>query len=452
MYRHGLFILSLMAACAPCWSARNTIEYDPGSMSFPISVSQAEDAARAWAGDPTLQFTLQGVTADWFVDSSPREYSLRTASGTQSFSVDCSTGEITSWADEPLQEQYRQMRDSPNPPASLTAEQQTQIARGFLETKYPGFGQLVPRPLEPTRFMRQYESGAWDPGNSCQVFMNVYDGTIWGYMGFHTGLAISTDPLVDRLAAESAALSAAAALPDVQSAFLLTDGVLGIDRTDATGLQRLAWVVTVVVSPDTGYTLQTFEQESQEAVGPTGEVLDISVDGHTGEVYLIGPGGYAGSGPRPPRPTSSYSRARQISPSKGATSPVRGNLSVDGGVIETSFPPLVMDDVPWLYVRHVSALRGGTTVWHNGRITLSMGTMSVDLHPGSRNARINGRQVVLPMPVRVLWQRAYLPLQSLRAVGLEASWDAKSMTLLVGPARNGRAARPSRPSHSVNHS
>lgn len=434
-----LFVL-LLAGQATC-DASLTVPYDPETMSFAVSVQQAEDAIRTWTNAPELQLALVGVCsvhADW---SSPWRYEFTALDNVQTFQVDCATAEVVWWEHGSLLSAYLLRCESSDPGAKLSSEQLTQAASVFAASRYSGFTQLNLQPVTWSWWVRRLANGVWDPGCGCRVGVDEYTGEVYSYTGNRQApVTISTDPAIDQAAAEATALGAFSDLQEMKSIFLLANGGLWVDRDDI-GNQRLAWVIEVVLSDVEGYTLSQYLQETQNLDGfPQANVCYVKVDAHTGEVFYRETGGYLGNKPAsiqtgPPliRALGQPIRHRAIPYRKAA-------LSVCGKRVVTSLPPVIIAGEPHLYVRHLQML-GRKVTWRNGTIVID-GPEPIELRSRSLIAKQGQRTIGLPKQVRTLFGRAYVPISTVRLLfGDVVSWDALSGSVNV------RKMPPHRPGH-----
>ena len=442
----SLLLSSLTVLLAMCtvWgdSQYDRVPYDPETMSFPVTLAQAQGIARAWIGDPNLEFSesVEIYMPDY--DLAEHSYCLRTAdSPAQRFEVDCYSGEVKDWVDVGAQSSFYAVLDSENPPPKLPDNELLQICQTFCSQKYPAFVELNLESTGDFRFVRRLPNGVWDTGFIATAMTNDYTGTVWAYRAYRQGpLTISPDPAIDQATAEATALGYALEEPGINSAFVLGNEGVWVER-DPAGVQRLAWVVQVVESEEENYTLAQYLEDLENLPAPYGYACWITVDAHTGEA-IGNLGGYLGSG----RCRKTKSALKVLSPTPR---PIRGRairhtklrMDVNGTEVDTSTSPLLISGQPYVYVRHLG-LFGRSVQWKNGAVTIG-GPEPVQLRPGSRAAKVGERTVKLAQPVRVLFGRAYVPLSAIKlVVGDGVRWEPESKTLHLRPGlTTGRTTR-----------
>lgn len=438
--------LSLAYAGSSCASL--TIPYDPETMSFPVSVQQAESSIRAWSSDPSLQLVLIGIGSmnlDW---SWPWRYEFRSEDEAQRFDVDCDTGEVLWWGDRQLESAYNTQRALEDPGPKLSDEQLTQIARQFLSARYTGFTELGMQPVTSGWFARRLEGSVWDCGSSCSVGTNPWTGDVYLYVA-HRGSspAVSLTPVISQAVAEATALGAFCGAPQVKSVFLLTNDGLWVDRDDLDN-QRLAWIVQVVVCDVEEYTLAQYQQEIQEDYGlALGRIRNVKVDAHTGEVFCIEGGGSIGSGSTTGR-HGSLSLTYVSRPLLHRTVPYRKvALSIGGKSVQTNLPPVVVRGLAYVPLRTVAAAMRLRPIWNKGRITLN-GERRFEITPPSRSARIERRSTRLRAAPFILFQRSYICVDDIEPLfGIEATWDARAGVVNLVTQRSAATSTPKRQPH-----
>ncbi len=404
MFRR-ILIICILLACSPLFG--ETMEYDPQTMNFPVSLQQAQDIARSWIGMPDLVFGRVWID---ICDISKHRYVLNTSEGAeQQFFVDCHTGEVMAWWNVTEQRAQNALWDSPNPPAKLTMEQQISLARDFVELKYSGFQDLNLQSTENCRFVRRLPNGVWDMGFIASAGVNRYTGTVMGYFARRSDpLSISPDPLIDLAAAETVALEVAMDAPETSSAWVTGNSEISIERDDAR-FQRLIWAIEVVTSAEKNYTPEQYQADMPR---PYASPCWISVDAHTGEAFDLPDSFFSEDGAQPDK-AAPQSDAAKPSPTRGKKiSYPMCKLHLNGQEIDVSVPPVVISGEPYLYTRHLSLL-GHKVSWKDGRVVV-FGDEQVLLLPGSHTAKVGNWEARLEKPVIVLFDRAYIPLSAIR--------------------------------------
>jgi len=450
-----MWVLLILLLISWKCSAR-LIPYDPETMSYPVSVEQAMQAARDWAGEPVLELELLGVAVPVSEPAASHYYILDTPDGEQQFRVDCYSAEMRIWLDVQGEEQYLAKLDAQwDESTQMPVEDLNAAVADFLAQKYAGFESLNLvhfNPDHPTGFYMQcLPDGVWYPGNKAGCGVDLWSGQVYLYNGLHSAPpTISTVPLVTAGEAEQIALDyagtllmydddaedPATTLVNPQSAFVLENPGLMIGE-DAPGVQRLPWPLVVVIEVQPGYTADMYYQELNEPPGvATGEEMDISVDAHTGEVFYCEPGGCVGAGPRKlDAARAAKIKSRKPNPSALKTQPrfEKGTLELDGVPYgDLMYPPLDIQGTGYLYAKYLPLLYGGTIGWSSGKAEMMVAGNPVTIRPGSRALIVGGKAVSLHHAPMIVAGRIYVPAEAIKPIcGADASWDAEAKVLRI---------------------
>jgi len=305
-YRNILIVSLIMLIYFSRGANSMIIPYDPNTMNYPVSVQQAEQAARDWAQNPTLDLVLEGIYLNPPDPEFPHYYALKSADALQKFKIHCQTGEMCMWVDVAASHAYTTKLNEDWPESTqMSAADLHVITRQFLSIKYQNFVSLNMQQLDPldpqASYRQRFANGVWYWGNQGACFIDPWAGTVYRYAGTHSPPpTVSIDPTITQGEAEQAALSHCENMqiedPDnhtlvyPQSAFILDNIGLWIAE-DEQDEQRLAWRIKVTVSAYPGYTLEIYEQGVEETGDPDGPIYEVFVDAHTGEVFKVMEGG-----------------------------------------------------------------------------------------------------------------------------------------------------------------
>jgi hypothetical protein len=270
-------------------------------MNYPISAQQAEQAARDWAQNPVLNFSLEGIYLYQTDPNFPHSYFLKTTDDSQEFNVDCQTGEISYWKDVTAYNEYIDKLNENWPESSqMPLSELNALVRQFLLSKYQNFLSLNlqhANPAEPSSFyVQRLSNGVWYNANKASCCIDPWAGDIVYYHGIHSPApTVSAIPTITQAQAEQTALGRCQtiqihdnesedmhALCYPRSGFILDNKGLWIANLDE---QRLIWNIVVIVSASEGYTLEMYKQEVTEDDGfPNGVIYEVWVDAHTNQV------------------------------------------------------------------------------------------------------------------------------------------------------------------------
>jgi hypothetical protein len=163
--RTGVLLLSVAALAAYCGYAA-IVPYNDGTMHFTVSVEQARQAAKDWAGDQSLVLNLTGVEMPDSGSSRPAEYIFFTSDSNQCFRVCTSTGQIRRWYDKTLRNAYlSHMRNGFDRLEWLPLSELDANVNAFLSTRYPGFA--------------QYNMTSCDSGDPCAAYAETATNGVW---------------------------------------------------------------------------------------------------------------------------------------------------------------------------------------------------------------------------------------------------------------------------------
>ncbi|MCL6450041.1 MAG: N-acetylmuramoyl-L-alanine amidase family protein [Acetobacteraceae bacterium] len=115
-----------------------------------------------------------------------------------------------------------------------------------------------------------------------------------------------------------------------------------------------------------------------------------------------------------------------------AVPPIR--LVVNGRELSPDTPPLLVEGRVLVPVRLISEALGAQVAWvaAEGRVELSLGDRSVLLTVGRDRAMVNGVEVPLDVPARVVGGRTLVPLRFLgESLGAQVRWEAETRTVRV---------------------
>lgn len=444
------FLLAIVIFRASCPAA--IIPYDPNTMSYPVSVEQAKASARAWADDPNLTLVLKGIRINLITTGDPHRFFLVTEDGNQQFMVDCCDAQITFWCNVPAENAYRAKIDENwDTSPQLPVTQRKNAVVQFLSVKFPNFTSLNMQPSSPDSTNPAYyevlAGNVWHLANSAFCFIDEWTGEIYSYFGgYKPPPSISIVPLVTAAEAEQIALdyvgtlqmwdwgeNANAYLTNPQSAFVLENEGLVV-RTDYV-TERLSWDVMVHVHAMDFYTPAHYQYEIEYEHGlSSGELLEVYVDAHTGEVYYCEPGGPLGASPKL-KAASSKTKSRKPNPSALKSQPPfeKGELYLnDLQWSDLMYPPLAVGNVGYLYAKYLPILYGGTITWNSGVADMQVAGRKVKLRPRAEVMEVDGKEIRLAIPPMIIAGRAYVPYEAVEHIcGAKASWDAKEKRLSI---------------------
>lgn len=477
------FLLMLVASKGPCQSPWS-IPYDPNTMFYPVSVEQAVETVRDWAGDPELQLYLDGIHL--FTSAHDHTYLFFTEGSVHYYQVDCHNGEVVRWVDQ------ANFYEEANGGTLLPIAHLNSIILQFLQEKYPGFASKNMQPFAGPGYGRgsqvlvkhQYGGLAYSYyetlpgnvshlGNRAGVTLNRFTGQISGYWAGHSPPpTISIVPIIDAAEAEQIAMdysgtraillhsaewcngyeeedefltnSQLASIFDneglnwyeegtefwanPQSAFILDNLGLIVDTDNL--VQRLVWDLYVYFHAMENYTIEDYLNELEEGTD-TGEKLHIRLDAHTGEVYWCGDGRLFISS-REKKTVVQKAKARKPDPS-ALKSYEKGSLRIDGaGWSDLMYAPLVLGDVGYLYAKYLPVLYGGTISWDSGVVNMEAAGRKVRLYPRTGLMEVDGKEIRLKNPPMLIAGRTYVPYEAIEHIcGAKAKWNVKQKRLSI---------------------
>lgn len=107
-------------------------------------------------------------------------------------------------------------------------------------------------------------------------------------------------------------------------------------------------------------------------------------------------------------------------------------IKLNGEYIGFSEPPVVENGTTLIPARFISEKLGASVDWNRGIITVSKNNINAVLMSGSDTAYVNGQRYTLGTEVKVINDRAYVPLRFLaEQLGLSVEWDSElNMTVM----------------------
>ena len=158
MTRWGIAVLAgiSMVTVLACGYAA-IVPFDAGTMQFAVSVNEAKQAAKDWAGNQLLVLDLTGVDTPEPGSSSPAEFILFTPDRAQCFRVCTNTGQVRRWYNKSLRDAYlSHLRGGLDRSQWLPTAELSATVNTFLSTRYTGFA--------------QYNMTTTNPEDSCAAY------------------------------------------------------------------------------------------------------------------------------------------------------------------------------------------------------------------------------------------------------------------------------------------
>lgn len=280
----------------PSW----IIPYDPNTMSFTVTLEQAVQKARDWAGDPNLQLDLRGINIIK-EDKGIKKYAFKTPDNNQQFDVDCNTGKILWWIDFAKSRASRKDESNPsNIQTMLPAEELNGIVRSFISSKYPECDALNMQNAYPEipgmYYFQRLSNGVWNDQNNIRCSVDAWRGIVVSCEAEFMGIpSLSTSYSVTPSIAEQAAISYARNElvddPDdplnIQTVILYKNRGVWITKTEQ-GEYKLAYRIELIASVLPNYTIQMYEQAVNAGLdGDEAGYATVYVDANTGDVFDI---------------------------------------------------------------------------------------------------------------------------------------------------------------------
>ncbi len=469
--RHRILAAFIICVASAGPSLAQDRPYDPLTMDFPVSPSQAMAAVRAWTGDPQMELVLDCVRYTlgvWWGPVSWRPplttYVLQTPDTNQEFEVKADTGDIWHWTNFPKRGAYlSRVRGGADPADKLPAETLEEAGRTFARARYPGFDaknmQIIPGTVcdGACQWRSQLTDNVWRWEDYCHVWWDDWTGEVYEYVANSVPeAAFNLVPSITSQQAEQYALAFALTQPDVQSAFVLVNYNVALANVDPLGAPRVGWQVCVVDCEVPDGTPERYAREQ-------GDTWEYTIDGprkcaqnwaavdiHTGEVYE-----YVCSeklGPSQEYADMAKQRAAELAASPARSRPIRYpappgprcQLALDGDFpVESHYPPLLLDGKAYLYVGYLATLRDGEVKWKDAQVVLTLRGREYRLRPGSAEVSCGADSVRLSGVVRNLRGRVYVPVDAFpKLAGLKADYDAKSRTVRLTTGRKRLAPAP----------
>ncbi len=442
-------VLGFGAWCllATCRASARSEAYDPLTMDFPVSPSQARSAVRDLVGDPEMNLRIRDVSLpDDF--SSDLDYWIDEANGDHCFAVGAEDGWVSSWFNRIAQRQLGEHETEFGPSSQLPEPVLVAMAEAFAAAHYPDFTGLNMQQPYPGYFswVGRLSANVWNLSAVCMVGVDRWTGEVHTFLRRKPlPVTISTTPLISGASAEDIALDYLLQQPDVQTAFVLDNNGYCWVHHDSLGGQRLVYEIVFVTHGDADYTPAMYVAELEGPEPLSAVLLVAQVDALTGETlgaYDVSPLGKDEKGARPP----SNVRASHRRTLPAAVTPNRAPflLVADAnGPVGCMYPPLLLDGKAYLYVGYLASLKGGEVKWKDGQAVLTLRGREYRLRPGSAEVSGGGEMVRLSGVVRNLRGRVYVPVDAFpKLAGLKAGYDAKSRTVHLTTGRKRLAPAP----------
>jgi hypothetical protein len=109
-------------------------------------------------------------------------------------------------------------------------------------------------------------------------------------------------------------------------------------------------------------------------------------------------------------------------------------LMIDGKIIQTDVPPLLVENRTMVPVRVITEGLGATVTWNEAtnQVTVTDGDKSVVLTIGKADAMVNGKPVHLDTPALIQNNRTFVPLRFIGdALNTAVGWQAQTNTVIV---------------------
>lgn len=121
---------------------------------------------------------------------------------------------------------------------------------------------------------------------------------------------------------------------------------------------------------------------------------------------------------------------------------VDAELKVYGKRLQSDLPPVKMGGTVMVPLRPIFKALGASVKYENGEISAERGSKKVLMRPGSRRAKVNGKELTLQTPPTVVRGSTYVPLRFVaKALGDSVNYDAQNKLISVGqgeaPAESG---------------
>jgi hypothetical protein len=445
VHRQLWFTLSLIAVYS--MASADLVPYDPETMLFPVSIDQAIQSARNWAGNQTLSVALNGVHVWPDNPLLPSDYVLATPGNAEIFYVNCNDGYLWSWLNPAVEAANSTKLAELGESAMLPTAQRSEMVRQFLLARYPDFEALSVQNVNPSVpdaiYMQRLPNGVWNGLNWAQCTIDEWSGDIYRYFAWSGGPpTITTDPTIDAAQAESIAVDYAGTLwiyaeTDTvenvqihpQSVFVLKNWGVFVVSDDA-NLPRLVYQIELIIHEDPGYTPQQYAEECE--VIPSGQQITVVVDANTGEASEAGSGSAGGSTHADTRALAK-AKARHPSPlhlKKTQPRYEKGWLRLDGISLDLNYPVFIVRETGYLYAKYLPIFYGGMIECKNGAVELNVAGRHITIHPGTPKVEIEGKVVMLDKPALIIAGRTYVPYQAVKPIcGASATWDAESKVL-----------------------
>lgn len=286
------------------------VPYDPNTMNYNISPTQAIQAAKDWIGNQNLQLEVSGVDiAPAEYDITP-EYALKTSDGSQIFNVCTNTGIVRMWTNKTIREAHlRKCRPGKDISTMLPKSEINAARIAFLTAHYPGFVQFnMETTFDDHIYAERLPNGAVNMFRRVVCIADDWTGEVYYYFApAASSSPISTQFTVQKHQAEQTALSHVRNLDwyaepapneggegsnvKPASCFIYGDSEVQASPFDS-NTNALAWVVRVVSNVyNPTYTIDNYRSyilsyEQSELDEYDGNIVcwNVFVDANTGAV------------------------------------------------------------------------------------------------------------------------------------------------------------------------
>ncbi|MBE7042311.1 MAG: AMIN domain-containing protein [Ruminococcaceae bacterium] len=109
-------------------------------------------------------------------------------------------------------------------------------------------------------------------------------------------------------------------------------------------------------------------------------------------------------------------------------------LKVNGTLVETDVPPVIINDRTFIPSRGLFEKLGAVVDWESAarRVIINYEETEVILTVDSTNATVNGENVTMDVPAKIVNDRAMIPIRFVSEhLGLQVGWDGDSQTVTI---------------------
>ncbi|MDF2522954.1 MAG: hypothetical protein K0R31_595, partial [Clostridiales bacterium] len=96
--------------------------------------------------------------------------------------------------------------------------------------------------------------------------------------------------------------------------------------------------------------------------------------------------------------------------------------------------PKLIDDITFIPIRSLIEALGGNVGWDDiqSKITINLKSKKIDMFVNSNKAIINGKEVVINVPPRIINNRTMIPLRFvIENLGLIVLWDSDNQKIEI---------------------